>query len=271
MSNRYEKIKREGQKRGWIYLRYALPLISVVLCLICMAVPMLQYTNNQSGTDEPISAFTLMKNSWDQVRNYLFGTAEQTNGNLIFSRTVLITLILFWILFSVSAVVAVWSLLAVVRYTEKGSEEDLGRIWFVTLIPNRIVLCILSGLMIPLTAFPRLLTVFYRKIIYVAVGLKVYGIDPMITAILLVVAISVLSAVTAGYEKKLAMDPFQKPAEKTKQESMPIPENRPVKQQEMTEAERRYYEMEKKTRREQAERIAELFRIDKETEDTNKD
>ncbi len=269
MSNKYERLKRERRQRAWIFVRYAMPLVSVILCLMFMAIPVLRYTNNQSGTDDPISALTLMKNSWDQVRHYLFGASEQTNGNIIFSRTVLICLILFWILFAVSAVVAVWSLLAVVRYTEKGSEADHGRIWFLTLIPNRIALCILGGLMIPLTAFPRLLIVFYRKIIYVAVELKVYGIDPMIVALALTLVTVVLSVVTAGYEKKLSIDPFRK-IQKAEQKE-PIPDRTPV-EREMSESEKRYYEVEQRTRREQAERIAALFRTDKDSgEDTNKD
>ena len=176
MSNKYERMKKERNIRNWIFLRYSMPLITVVMTLIFMAIPSLQYTNNQSGTDDPISAFTLMKNSWDQVRHYLFGTAEQTNGNIIFSRTVLICLIVFWILFAVSAAVAVWSFFAAMRYTDRETEENRGRIWFLTLIPNRIALTIYGMLMIPLTAFPWLLILLYRNL-YVAVSLKVRGVD----------------------------------------------------------------------------------------------
>lgn len=260
MSKNYRKMKEEGRLRGWILLRYAMPLITAVLCLLLMALPVLQFTNNQTGADEPISAFTLMKNSWDQVRVYLYGTADQTNGNVIFSQTVLISLIAFWILFAIGLAVSVWALFAAVRYTEEGCEENLGRIWFVTLIPNRTVLCVLTSLVIPLTAFARILPVFYRRIVYVAVELRVYGIDPMIAALVLTAFTVILSAVTAQHEKRMGLDPFRRM--KIKEDPVEEePEQETKEPRYMSESERRYYEAEQKTRKEQADRIAALFRV----------
>ena len=210
MSSKYKRMKREKRIRNWIFLRYAMPMITVIVTLIFMAIPSLQYTNNQTGTDEPVSAFTLMGNSWDEVRQCLFGTAQQTDRDIIFSRTVLICLIVFWLLFAVSVAVAAWSLWAAVRYTEQESEEDRGRIWFVTLIPNRIALTVYGMLMIPLAAFPRLLPLLFPNL-YVAVTLDVRGVDPLWAVFVLTVATVIVSAATAGYEKKWKADPFRKP------------------------------------------------------------
>ena len=201
------------RRRGWIFFRYLFPLICAVLIFAALCVPCLQYTNNQSGTDEPISAMSLMKNSWDQVRNYLFGTGEQTNGNMQFSQTVLVLLILFWLLFALGVAAAVWAWLAFLRYAEEGRENETGRVWFITLIPNRIVLCVLCALMLPVACFPHVVIWLYRSI-YVAVELKVYVLDPMWLALALYAALILLSSVSAGYEKSLRMDLFRKPKER---------------------------------------------------------
>lgn len=258
MSKKYERMQRARRARNWTLLRYAMPLVSVVLTLIFMAIPSLQYTNNQSGTDDPISAFTLMGNSWDQVRTYLFGTAEQTGGNIIFSRTVLILLIVFWVLFALSAATAIWSLRAGFRYTERDCEDDRGRLWFITLIPNRIALTIYGALMIPLAAFPRILIVLYRNL-YVSVSLEVHGIEPLWVAILLTVGTAILSAVTVKDERKWKLDPFRKPLS---QEETVDEERERFPKRERDESEKAREEKTRGEYREQVDRIASLFLID---------
>ena len=140
MSNKRKKQAGMERRRAFVVFRYLFPIICAALIFGVLWIPCLQYTNNQSGTDDPISAMRLMKNSWDQVRNYLFGSGEQTNGNMQFSGTVLFLLILFWILFAVGVAVAVWAWSAFSRYAEAGRENEKGRVWFITLIPNRTFL-----------------------------------------------------------------------------------------------------------------------------------
>ncbi len=252
MSKKYERMRRERRARNWMLLRYAMPMITVALTLIFMAIPSLQYTNNQSGTDDPISAFTLMGNSWEQVRTYLFGTAEQTNGNIIFSRTVLILLIVFWLLFALSVAAAVWALRAGFRYTEEESEEESGRLWFITLIPNRIALTIYGALLLPLAAFPRILILLYRNL-YVSVSLTIHGIEPLAVALFLTLATAILSVVSARDEKKWSMNPFRKPRsrEEAEEREEPLCEI-PYEREERSEESRREY-------REQVDRVAALF------------
>ena len=43
MSSKYERMKREKRIRNWIFLRYAMPMITVIVTLIFMAIPSLQY------------------------------------------------------------------------------------------------------------------------------------------------------------------------------------------------------------------------------------
>ena len=254
MSKKYERMRRERKARSLMLLRYSMPMISVLLTLIFMAIPSLQYTDNQSGTQDPISAFTLMGNSWDKVRTYLFGTAEQTNGNIIFSRTVLILLIVFWVLFAVATAVALWSMWAGFRYTDRESEEDRGRLWFITLIPNRIVLTAYGVLMLPLAAFPWMLIGLYKNL-YVAVTLEIRGIAPVWAALFLLAATAILSVLSAKHERRWRMDPFRKPHSEEVRESARrsiLTEESDGTVTERTEESRREY-------REQVDRVAALF------------
>ena len=266
MSKKYERMRRERRAKRWILLRYAMPLISIVLTLIFMAIPSLQYINNQSGTNDPISAFTLMGNSWDQVRTYLFGTADQTNGNIIFSRTVLILLIVFWVLFLVSLAVAIWSMWAGFRYANRESEMSRGRLWFITLIPNRIFLSVYGALMIPLAAFPRILIGLYRNL-YVSVTLEVHGLEPLWCALILSAGTAVLSAVTLGFEREWRMDPFRRAD--TKKE-MPEKEEESEVSAEPFEDEDEQLSDARREYREQVDRVAALFLLNDEKNDNEK-
>ena len=265
MTKKQARVVARERARGWIMLRYCFPLIAAGLILCILFVPCLQYTNNQSGTEDPISTLRLMKNSWDQVRNYLFGGGQQTNGNIQFSRTVLILLILFWILFAIGVAVAIWALFAHTRYAEDG-EEQTGRLWFLTLIPNRVVLCVLSALIFPIAFFPRIVILLYRSI-YVAVELKVFGIDPALLAVLLLIAMSVLSAVCVRPEKRYGLDLFRKPRESRESEPMPEPkEEIPTEPSGMNPPQRGT----ETARRREAERIAELLRVKEEAHQDEK-
>ena len=264
MSKKHIVAVARERARGWVLFRYLLPLLTAALILSLFFVPSLQYTNNQSGTDAPLSTFELMKNSWDQVRAYLFGTAQQTNGNIQFSRTILVLLILFWILFFVGVAAALWAMIAYCVYGEKGTEET-GRLWFITLIPNRIVLCILNLLILPVALFPRIVILVYRSV-YVAVEVKVIGLDPALVGGVLLVATWILSAILAPMEKKYGWDVFRKPREASPVSTETGEERRfekNVTTDPTSEAEA--------ARRRRAEQIAELLRAKAEHEEKNED
>ncbi len=273
MSNKRKQIRVIGQKRGWIYVRYLFPLICALLIFAVLLIPCLQYSNNQSGTDEPISAVRLMKNSWDQVRNYLFGSGTQTNGNIQFSRTVLVLLILFWILFFAGIAVALWAFVAFLHYAEEDRGDQVGRIWFITLIPNRTVLCVLYALMLPLPCFPRIVILLYRSI-YVAVELRIHWLDPMWVAFFLFAVTVVLSCITAKEERALRMDLFRKPKKPVRRDEEKLGEERKEKESAEPDAVDLTYEKKaEEARRAQAERIARLLRAEQvsDTENERKD
>lgn len=208
MNSKQKRAQKARRMKYLTHLRYAWPVFGAVLILLSLAVPCLQYTTNQTGTEEPISGFALMANAWNEVRACLFGGAQQTNMNLIFSRTVLILLIVFWVLFVFGFAVSVWVWLLWLRYEKTKRNESSEFLWFATLIPNRPVLCILQGLVLPLSVFPYLLSHLYRSMLYVAVDLKSLFLNPLWIGLLTVVGTAVFSCCTAAYEKKSGKNLF---------------------------------------------------------------
>ena len=103
MSNNLRKRKQEERRRAWIYTRYLFPILSLLLILGSLALPCLRYVTADTGTNDSISSFELLQNSWDQVRVYLFGTAasEQLPENVAFCETVLVLLVVLVLLFLV--------------------------------------------------------------------------------------------------------------------------------------------------------------------------
>ncbi len=255
MSKRNKERRRKQQERrqALIALRYWLPLIWAVLVPLSFCIPCLQYTTNQTGTEEPISGFELMSNAWSYARECLFGGTQQTNGDLQFSGWVVGLLIAFWALYLVGVAAAVWGLWASYRYVGEDTDREVGRLWFITVIPNRVVLCLLCGLMLPISAFPWLMVPLYR-IIYVAVTLELLFVGPLSVGLLFCGGMIALSAVCAPYERRLCMDAFRKTDEEEDEEEA---EDEIDENAEETAEEDLYLAA---VKREQAIRIAKLLR-----------
>ncbi len=228
MSIRYQKRKKQARERAVSLVCYLCPVVWAALTPLTLLIPSLQYNNNQTGTGEPLSALGLMSNAWQYGRECLFGSdVEQTAGNLQFSKTVMLLLVALWLLYLVGAAAALWGLYAYLKFQGSDTDAHSGRLWFVTLIPNRGVLCLLCGLMLPLTLFHWLMVPLYRTL-YVSVSLRILGFDPLWVSGLLLVTCAILWAVTAPKERAGRYDIFRKPQEPTpelpEEESEPEPE-----------------------------------------------
>jgi len=252
--------RSEGGILALVYIRYLLPIIMCAALIGVMFIPCLSYSTVE-GTQSEISAAELVENSWDQVRSYLFATSEREITQERFSWTVLIllpVLVLLFIVGSLSALAVAACALAYVsnwqfRKTEVG-------IWFITIIPNRIVACALHACVLPLMFYSRIIIPLYDKIMHVDVLLNVSFPEPWVWGLIAIALTVALSVISSYFEKKYDIDPFKKrvppavrvidPEGDESDDSEYVPKN---------EAERIYYEQQKKSREEQAELIRRLL------------
>ena len=217
----YQQQKQLQRRKAWIYIRYAFPLLAALLILLAMRLPCMQFTTADTGTNDAISAHELMSNAWDQARECLFGGMEDpTEASIAFSRTVMTVILVCGALFLVGIVIAVWALVTVVRFRRDPKEGDVWRISFVTLVPNRTVLCLWMLCLLPLPAFPRLLVIIYETMMNYSVGMDVTFAEPLILALLLWITQIIFSSATANAERATNMDVFRS-FQKQKEEENP--------------------------------------------------
>ncbi len=220
------RMKTATQKR-LIYLRYILPPLLVVVMLAAMAIPSYVYVMNGS-VEEPASALTLLGNSYDRARQVLFGTAEETAQNIAFSKTVLIVMGLLALLSVAAFVINAWAAYVAVGYFGGNDEAaaEKRRATLCTFVPNRIVLCSCSVLMLAIAAFPYLVPSIYSASYgsSVRVVITLCAPDALILAGVGMVAAIVLSVLCAPAERRLGADifkkrkPFEKKEEKGEEE-----------------------------------------------------
>lgn len=262
-----KKKNNNTAKMTLIYIRYLIP---VALCLAVMGtlfIPCLQYSTVE-GTQSKISAAELMENSWDQVRAYLFATSEREITQERFSWTVLILLPLLILLFCIGVISSVAVAIGALRYiNDIGYRKTDARIWFITILPNRIVVCILQLFILPMLFYSRLMVPLYAKILHMGILLNTSFPEPWVWGIIACAVIILLSIISARFEKELDADPFKKIAPPVirvvDRDSEESEKKEPVFKD---EAERIYYENQKRARDEQAERIKKLLNKNDEEE-----
>ena len=257
----------EGAAMLLIYLRYLLPVLLCIMLIGLMLVPNLRYSTS-SGTQEQMSVAQLLSNSWNQVRENLFGSTEVNVLEERFSWTLIILIPILYLLFAVgllsSIVVAVGGLLYINSPDFRRSE---GRIWFVTLLPNRVVVCILQALVLPLLFYSRIIIPIYKKILRIDVLLNVDFPEVWIFGLVFFALTVALCIWSAKYEMALDCDPFKRIASPKVRVVDPDGEEDDGEAAEpsfKTEAEREYYERQRRAREEQAELIRKLLNKDKE-------
>ncbi len=248
-----------------VYIRYLLPVILCVALLGTAFIPCLRYSIAGTTQDE-VSTAELMKNTWNFSREYLFDTSEQDKSVLIerFSWTALILVPILVLLFAVgtisAAAVAIGGLLYI---NSREFRRTDGRIWFITLLPNRVVVCVLQALVLPMLFYSRIVLLLYDKIMRIDMLFNTSFPEPWVFGLIAYAVIVTLCIVSANFEKRYDADPFKKitppavrvvdPDGYTEEEKEPTFE---------TEADRRYYEAKKRAREEQAERIRQLLNKD---------
>ena len=202
---------KEQNKKKLIYVRYALPPILIALMLITMLIPAYKYVS-AGEVNDTISAFSLIKNSYDQSRTVLFGTAEQSNANIVFSRILLTVIIASAVLFAIALASALYCAVVAFTYFISDDEKKSERIrtFFVTLIPNRTVASVLQALYLPLLLIPYAMPLLYKYIFNMRVVLTLRAPDPLILGGICLLAIFALTVICAPMEREFKADIFKR-------------------------------------------------------------
>ena len=198
-------------KKKIIYFRYILPVILLLIAFAISFVPSYRYVV-EGALEDKQSAFDIVCGSLDTSRNVLFGTGESDSPNVVAARIILTMLAVGFIGVVISLAVSIYSLVMSMNYFMSDDEEktEKQRVLFVTLLPNRIVLCALELLAFLSFAFPYVLPAVYENIYGQRVTLAVISIDPMAFAVVGFLALIVLSFVCAPMERSFGADLFKK-------------------------------------------------------------
>ena len=198
-------------KQKLIYARYILPPVLLILLLLVALIPTHRYVDAGEAR-EPISLAALLMNSFEQGRTILFATPNATVGQTAFAKVLLTVAITALVLYALALAFAVWSMLVALKLFMSDDEEDAenSRTLFITFVPNRIVLTVIEALAIPLTLFPYAMPLIYSYTLAYSVRVNLCFPDAAVFAVIFIVAISVLSAITAPYERRFDADVFKK-------------------------------------------------------------
>lgn len=180
----------------------------VLLVLAGMLIPCLKYTIG-GNSNQPISALELVKNSWETSRAYLFDGASGKQVEITsFSKALLATVIALAVLFVLGAIFSVYMACCAFSYFKNTENTDKNRIFFLTLVPNRVVLCMYSALILPLTFLPRIIIPLYENILNYQTVLFPSVFEPWIIALVLYAAFVAIVLISARYERQLGLDPL---------------------------------------------------------------
>lgn len=248
-----KKRKIRTLKLTVITARYILPILLSFAMAAVTFIPCLQYSTVE-GTNDVMSGYELFMSSWNTVRSYLFSGGEKDATQESFATVLLVLLIAFALLFTVGAVFSAVHAIFAFRYMASPDDgTDSARMWFVTLVPNRIVASVIYGATLPVLFLSRIVIPLFDGM-NVDVLLNVKGIEPWVFGIIFYCAVIALTVVSSYFEKELSMDVFKRriPAVRVIERSDAMREDEPV-----TEG---YSEERQKEKEEAAELIRKMLR-----------
>jgi hypothetical protein len=125
----------------------------------------------------------------------------------------LITLVIVTaVLYLVALAVSVWSCYVALKLFMSDDEEsaERSRTLFITFIPNRILLTAVQSLSLAVLVFPYLMPMLYSYTLGAKVGIALVAPDGLIFGVISLIAVAILSALTAPYERRFDADVFKK-------------------------------------------------------------
>ncbi len=254
---------KRSTRRGLIYFRYIFPFIALIGMIILMFIPCYRFITADTGMNAAISLSELMGNSWDTVRGHLFGgTAEQSEATVDFSKYVLTLIIAFVVLFTIGVASVVYSAASALAYFN-GGKSSRAHALFITLVPNRVALCVYHALLLPVFFFPMILPVIYGGILTYQVELVCDPFDMLFIALALYLLTVFFVFFTSRYETLEQMNVFYRPRPLKTHRASISEEEDAEDEEELDE----YQKMDKRAREEQTERILRLLNKSNDTEE----
>lgn len=203
------KKKNKNTGRALIYSRYILPLLSDLILIISMFIPCINYILDNDVKDR-ISIFTLIQNSWDNARHYLFSSqSSPTPEGTAFYQAVFTTIIVVNLLFILALATDIFGLVAIIK-EDNSTSPGKARILYSTFIPNRFVLCLLRLPVFPIIFFPNIVELLYRNILLYPVSVNYNVLYPWILALVLFAAQIVFLVLSKKFERRLSLDLLSK-------------------------------------------------------------
>ena len=179
-----------------------------VLIVAGMFIPCLRYTVGEHR-NEPISTVELIKNSWETSRQYLFdGASDKVPTQTGFSRLLLAAVLVLGLLFVLGFAFAVYTVICAFCYFKNPQSTDKNRIFFLTLVPDRIALCLYQALLLPITFLPRIIILLYENILNYQTVLYFSVLEPWIIALTVYAIFCVVVFLSSGFEKATGLDPL---------------------------------------------------------------
>lgn len=202
---------KKETKQNLIYARYILPPVLMLALVAFTFIPAYRFTES-GASREAISYSRLFFNSWTQGRSLLFDGTQISLSHTNFAKTLLIFNIICALLYLVALGVSVWACAVAINLFNSDDDEgaERARTFFVTFIPNRIVLTVIQAMAIPFALFPYIMPWIYSSTLGVKVRVALVLPDTLIFAIIFIAAIGILSAITAPYERRFDADVFKK-------------------------------------------------------------
>lgn len=198
-------------KKKLIYARYILPPALIFLTLFAMLIPAYRYVSGGEVT-EVMSAYSRISYSFEQARTVLFGGGENAGANIAFSKMFFAITIASVLLFIIALAVSVYCAVVAITYfasdDEKKAEEM--RTFFVTLFPNRIIVCLWQLLFLPLLLLPYAIIPLCKYAFNTRVAIAICAPDPLIIGGAFLAAIFALTVICAPMERSFDADIFKK-------------------------------------------------------------
>lgn len=243
---------KKSTRRGLVYFRYILPVATAVGFFALMFIPCYRFITADTGVNLPISLWELLGNAWETAKEYIFGNGDKLGVTLDFAKTLMCVVVALWTLFAVGAISAVYSAVTAFRYFGDADKQGRYRILYLTLTVNRIVLCALHALMLPIFFLPRIMPLLYGDLLNYHVELVTSPFDMLWIAIALFAASCAVTAISRNSEVVLQMNVYSRPrADEDDGETEDL-------EQDGTESE--YTSMSDREKAEQTERILRLLK-----------
>ncbi len=253
--------KKNGVALAVIYFRCIFPVLSVIATVVIMFVECYKYLfmQNSKGVYSVMSLWKLIDSTWSTSRSSLFGTEEIAADSLVFSQTTFWLIIIFAALFVFGAAAAVYSSVAMIKYLYDGHNRSYFTRLFVTLVPNRVVLCLYQLPMIFIFSLPSLWIFFSKRFFDYYVELYFEPFDMFWVAVGIFVLGAAVTGVSAYFEKSEGIDVFALKASREIEIKRAETTEEPEDQEEITESEDAYERMLQTEKDEQRERILRLL------------